>query len=56
MVRIDEHLRKIEEVQRLINSGGPGMSWKRRRDLFKYRKRLVNELNQASRFLSRNAK
>ena len=48
MVRIEEHKQKIAEVERQICAS---KSWKRRKDLIKYKRRLVKELETAERFL-----
>lgn len=48
MVRIEEHKQKIAEVEQQICAS---KSWKRRRDLIKYKRRLVKELETAERFL-----
>ena len=48
MIQIAEHKRKIEEVEQQICNA---KSWKRRRDLIKYKRRLLNELETAERFL-----
>lgn len=48
MVRIEEHLKKIERVDEQIAST---KSWKRRSDLKAYKRRLLRELATARQFL-----
>lgn len=48
MIQIAEHKRKIAEVERQIYES---KSWKRRKDLIKYKRRLVRELETAERFM-----
>lgn len=48
MVQIAEHKKKIAEVERQIYTS---KSWKRRKDLIKYKRRLIKELETAERFL-----
>ena len=48
MVQIAEHKQKIAEVERQIYVS---KSWKRRKDLIKYKRRLIKELETAERFL-----
>lgn len=48
MVRIQEQIKKINEVEEQICNS---KSWKRRKDLIKYKRRLEKELEEARRFL-----
>ena len=50
MIQIAEHKRKIEEVERQIYES---KSWKRRKDLIKYKRRLIREVEEAERFMRR---
>ena len=48
MVKLEEQLEKIKDVQRQISTTE---SWKRRRDLRKYANKLWREYNTAKRYL-----
>lgn len=48
MVRIAEQEKKIAEIETQICNS---KSWKRRKDLIKYKRRLEKELEEARRFL-----
>lgn len=50
MIRIEEHKRKIEEVEQQICNA---KSWKRRKDLIKYKRRLIRDVDEAERFMRR---
>lgn len=48
MVKLEEQKRKIDEIEEQIYNS---KSWKRRKDLIKYKRRLIRELEEAKRFL-----
>ena len=48
MVRLEEQKKKIDEIEEQIYNS---KSWKRRKDLIKYKRRLIRELAEAKRFM-----
>ena len=51
MVRIEQQLALIESVRKKIDEAQRRGDWKRRNDLVKYKKRLIEELKEAEKFL-----
>lgn len=51
MVRIEQQVALIEKTQKRIDEATRAKRWKERNDLVKYKKKLVQELEEAERFL-----